>query len=109
MIDSKFRNIVVRTDTPLPLSVVDVGVRKEPKDFHLTCEREDFELKKGLMCFLTILSVDKAAVKVTDLTLCVYVCECVCARACMHVCVPSSLSPFKNYELSVMELCMIYA
>ena len=71
MIDSKFRSIVVCTDTPLPLSVIDVGIRKEPRDFHLTCGREDFELKKGLMCILTILSVDKAAVKVRDLTWCV--------------------------------------
>ena len=71
MIVSKFRSIVVCTDTPLTLSVVDMGTRKEPRDFHLTCEREDFELKKGLMCILTILSVDKAAVKVRDLTWCV--------------------------------------
>jgi len=43
------------------------GVRQptiSQKDLRLTCEYEDFELKKALLCILTTLSVDKAAIKV---------------------------------------------
>jgi hypothetical protein len=34
------------------------------KQLKLTSEHEDYELKKGLMCLLTALSTDQAAVKI---------------------------------------------
>ena len=52
--------------------VADVGVRQQTisqKDLRLTCEYEDFELKKALLCILTTLSVDKAAIKVGEIAL----------------------------------------
>jgi len=52
--------------------VADVGVRQQTisqKDLRLTCEYEDFELKKALLCILTTLSVDKAAIKVREIAL----------------------------------------
>ena len=52
--------------------IADVGVWQQTisqNDLHLTCQYENFELKKALLYILTTLSVDKAAIKVREIAL----------------------------------------